>query len=158
MKFSFDDDYLVSTGGNDKAILLWNTDFGSGDQKKGSLLRHDDDDGDDDNTGDTLDKGDFVSSKTKQYGKDKHSKPKKETENNNAAPEEDFFAMEDIDKGDEFMAVKPWLGAIKEPTGYLKPPLNQEKAPAVNLALDYVYGYRAKYLKIAFLAENIICI
>lgn len=46
-------------------------------------------------------------------------------------------------KGDEFMAVKPWLGAIKEPTGYKRIP-NMEKAPKVGLILEYCYGYRAK--------------
>lgn len=42
------------------------------------------------------------------------------------------------------MAIKPWIGAIKEPTGYLKPPLKQEKAPAIEINIDFVYGYRAK--------------
>lgn len=52
------------------------------------------------------------------------------------------------------MSVKPWRGAIKEPTSYYKDPLNQSKAPPVSTQLEYVYGYRAngcknnvKYLK-----------
>lgn len=54
-----------------------------------------------------------------------------------------MFDEEPEDKGDEFMAVKPWLGAIKEPTGY-KMPAGQNKPPAVNIELNYVFGYRAK--------------
>ena len=47
------------------------------------------------------------------------------------------------------MAVKPWLGAIKEPQNFK--PLRlfillrlPEKKPNVNLKINYVYGYRAK--------------
>ena len=48
------------------------------------------------------------------------------------------------------MAVKPWLGAIKEPTGF-KMPAGQNKAPDVSIELNYVFGYRAKsFLKIFF--------
>jgi len=41
------------------------------------------------------------------------------------------------------MAVKPWLGAIKEPTGFVKP-RNFNAPPNASLELDYVFGYRAK--------------
>ena len=41
-------------------------------------------------------------------------------------------------------AVKPWLGALKEPSNYYKDPLNQSKEPPVSLSLDFVHGYRAK--------------
>jgi len=42
------------------------------------------------------------------------------------------------------MAVKPWLGALKDPTGY-KNPKDQNKPPDVTIQLNYVFGYRAKY-------------
>lgn len=29
VRFTFDDNFLVSTGGNDKSIIIWKTDFGS---------------------------------------------------------------------------------------------------------------------------------
>jgi hypothetical protein len=29
--------------------------------------------------------------------------------------------MDDLDEGDEFMAVKPWMGAIKAPSGWKNP-------------------------------------
>jgi len=30
VKFTHNDDYLISTGGNDKTVLVWKTDFGQG--------------------------------------------------------------------------------------------------------------------------------
>ena len=56
----------------------------------------------------------------------------------------DFFEVEQVDGGDEFLAVKPWLGQMKEPSGYKKPPLNQNHPPKADLTLEYVHGYRAK--------------
>lgn len=44
-------------------------------------------------------------------------------------------------EGDEFGAVKPWLGAIKEPKP--KPKINK-KAPAEKFVIDWVYGYRSE--------------
>ena len=44
-------------------------------------------------------------------------------------------------EGDEFAAVKPWLGAIKEPTNHPKP---NKKAPDQEFVIDWVYGYRSE--------------
>ena len=44
-------------------------------------------------------------------------------------------------EGDEFAAVKPWLGAIKEPTNHPKP---TKKAPKEEYAIDWVWGYRSE--------------
>lgn len=54
-----------------------------------------------------------------------------------------LFEESALDVGDEFMAVKPWLGAIKEPTGYKKQS-NANLKPACSLNLEYVHGYRSK--------------
>jgi len=43
--------------------------------------------------------------------------------------------------GDAFMAVKPWIGAIKEPSEHPDP--DPEK-PDEDYALEYVFGYRAE--------------
>jgi len=51
-----------------------------------------------------------------------------------------------MEAGDEFMAVKPWLGAMKAPTGF-EDTLDvddQKKAPMAKLELEYCHGYRAK--------------
>jgi len=55
-----------------------------------------------------------------------------------------LFGEEMMGEGDEFMAVKPWLGAIKEPSGYGDPPKGFDKAPKATPVLQHVFGYRAK--------------
>ncbi|ETV84876.1 hypothetical protein, variant [Aphanomyces astaci] len=61
--------------------------------------------------------------------------------------DERLLAKDDIDKdfeggkGDEFMAVKPWVGAIREPTNWTSKPDDNE-APLSSLELSFVYGYR----------------
>jgi len=44
-------------------------------------------------------------------------------------------------EGDEFAAVKPWLGAIKEPKDHPKP---NKKPPADEFEIDWVHGYRSE--------------
>jgi hypothetical protein len=43
--------------------------------------------------------------------------------------------------GDEFMAVKPWLGAIKCPSN---PPPTSDSPPDADLELEWVHGYRSQ--------------
>jgi len=52
---------------------------------------------------------------------------------------DDLFATEDAGPADSFMAVKPWIGAMKEPTN---PPKINLSAPSQQLAIDWVHGYR----------------
>ncbi|OMJ95047.1 hypothetical protein SteCoe_1580 [Stentor coeruleus] len=49
------------------------------------------------------------------------------------------FEVESAGGGEQIMAVKPWLGAIKAPTN---PPSILNSPPSINLELEYVYGYR----------------
>lgn len=51
------------------------------------------------------------------------------------------FELEAAAPGDQFMAVKPWLGAIKAPT---VPPRANVDAPAAALELEWVHGYSAQ--------------
>ena len=53
----------------------------------------------------------------------------------------ELFEKVEPGEGDEFAAVKPWLGAIKEPVP--KPKVNS-KAPVEDLDIDWVYGYRSE--------------
>lgn len=52
---------------------------------------------------------------------------------------DDLFALEDAEEGVEFMAVKPWLGAIKEPSN---PPKYDSRKPDVKPVLEWAHGYR----------------
>jgi microtubule-associated protein-like 6 len=53
------------------------------------------------------------------------------------------FEMQGQEQGDEFMAVKPWEGAVKPPSSYTKPK-DQDKAPRISLTLEHCHGYRAR--------------
>jgi hypothetical protein len=68
---------------------------------------------------------------TGEVAEDAHEKPEGDI----------FFEEEDAGQGDQFMAVKPWIGAIKEPVNH--PPANPSP-PSVNYELEYVYGYRCE--------------
>jgi WD40 repeat protein len=50
-----------------------------------------------------------------------------------------MFEVEIAGAGDQMLAVKPWIGAIKPPTN---PPRFKNMPPSVSLQLEYVYGYR----------------
>lgn len=65
----------------------------------------------------------------------------KRTTKGDMRPEDcDFFEAED-ETGEQFMAVKPWIGQLEEPTNHN--PANSAK-PDVSYELEYVYGYRSQ--------------
>lgn len=160
VKFSFDDCFLCSTGGNDKAVIIWETDFGAGDQNHGNkdIMEENNEEKPDEE----VDPKDFLQKKKKIVGSDKFKQykegfiPAGEAMKNgdDKKGDDDMFGDEE-NKGDEsVIPMKPWISAIKEPNGYIKPPLNQAIAPLVNLELVHVHGYRSndcrnnvKYLK-----------
>ena len=82
-----------------------------------------------------------------ENGKDERAKAKRlaglEGHEGNVYDDEmaDLFEIIPPGEGDEFTAVKPWLGAIKEPKNY--PKINK-KAPKDNFEIDWVYGYRSE--------------
>ena len=143
------DNFLVSIGGLDKTSIIWTTDFGSGNKK---LLKQ--------KTNDQIttkeldnwdDEDEFVQKKVHRH---KYADTLKEDGYTETVEPEDveeddkenmgLFEEEEIECGDQFMAVKPWLGAIKAPSDYLGFKSSQLVKPQVNIELDYVYGYRAK--------------
>lgn len=77
-------------------------------------------------------------------------KPKKFDKKNQAATDRadvqadrdfDFFEGADAGAGDQFMAVRPYEGAIVEPTNHNAP---SKDPPDVTYELEYVYGYRCE--------------
>lgn len=57
--------------------------------------------------------------------------------------EDELYSEDKEGGGDQFMAVKPWLGAVKNsvPSDY-KPSKNESDAPKAQLRLEFVHGYR----------------
>ena len=106
VRFSCDDSYLMSAGGNDKSTFQWRT------SKMASALP-------------PVDLASAVE----------------------VAPDAeavDPFAVDEAGTGDQFTAVKPWIGAIKAPSA---PPRDDPAAPKANLRLDWVYGYQAQLFR-----------
>jgi len=68
---------------------------------------------------------------------------KKGVENISSGVEDEggLFQTEQVDEGDQFMAVKPWLGAVKPPSNY-RFNKGDDDAPDATLQLQYVHGYR----------------
>ena len=52
--------------------------------------------------------------------------------------EDDFFEVEEA-TGEQFMAVRPWIGQIEEPENHNP---QDDSPPDVTYSLEYVYGYR----------------
>lgn len=57
-------------------------------------------------------------------------------------------------EGDEFMAVKPWLGAIKEPIPAPQIGGNSAKKPKEQYEIDWVYGYRSEEARMNLFFNN----
>jgi hypothetical protein len=61
-----------------------------------------------------------------------------------------FFEQDDPVMGDESKAVRPWLGAIKAPSsgmGSDGKPQGLNKAPAIDMKLEWCYGYQSRKTK-----------
>lgn len=65
------------------------------------------------------------------------------TEKRQRVKEGDEFAMDDLAEGDQFMAVKPWMGVVNnsQPDGFRSSKRDGE-APDATLELEYVHGFR----------------
>lgn len=117
--------YLISTGGNDKAVFQW----------KFKLDEEAANEGGDDSDGSEL--GDEF--KTAKFEGDQSIPPPPKDED-----EGGLFASEDVGGGDERLAVLPFKGEVDNswPTGF-KPTPNGSTVPHGNLIIDYVHGYRS---------------
>jgi microtubule-associated protein-like 6 len=107
VRWSHDDSYVISIGGNDRAVMEWkvvgeNDRLPRGPEKQLSLLEAE------------------------------------EATDSSVESEEESF---DDPTGDEFMAVKPWLGAIVAPTNAAAP---NSREPDLRVELEWVYGYQSE--------------
>ncbi|GMF20140.1 unnamed protein product [Phytophthora lilii] len=109
VRWSYDDRYIVSIGGNDRSVMEWrvlgdNERVPDSSEKQSSLIETEAGEG---------------------------------TESSAESEEESF----DDPAGDEFMAVKPWIGAIVAPTNAATP---NSREPDLNVELEWVYGYQSE--------------
>ena len=101
VRFSFDDVYAVSVGGNDRCVCIWETDFGVEDssQKKDAQQKIEDED--DKNAGEVeeieecvYDEAEFLQKKVRKFGPEKFGKDKLGKKMGNFEGE-DIFAEEE---------------------------------------------------------------
>ena len=162
VKFSFDDKFLVSVGGNDKTVIVWGTDMGVEDVKAEEQAQPAAEELEDQKTNpeeaSAYDETDMSELEKKINELKEEMKKKKaiQTAKAKAAEEGGEFVEEAPEKATEFMASKPWKGALREPTGFIKPPFNQGQAPKIRMDLEYVHGYRSRDCKnnIAYLDDD----
>ena len=104
IRWSFDDRYMISAGGNDRCIFVWEVQA-------------------ENDTTISLNKADAA----------------EETPEATIELSEVQFELDS--GGDEFMAIKPWLGAIVAPSN---PATHDGTAPDIDVELDWVHGYQAQ--------------
>ena len=109
--FHRDDSFVISTGGGDNCVFLWQTDYVAGDDDGQGNERN----GASQNSRGGEEKGDISDMLEMQLSNGPGG-------------------------GDEFMAVKPWLGAISEPSSWQSQD-NSYDEPASELGLKFIYGF-----------------
>lgn len=120
-------DYLISTGGNDKAVFQWKYDL---DQEGADEVDNDSDT--DSDLGDEF--------KTLKFEGDQSIPPPKKEDDEKGG----LFSTEDVGGGDERLAVLPFKGEVDNswPSDF-QAPKNGTSIPDGNLVMEYVHGYRS---------------
>ncbi|ETW03494.1 hypothetical protein, variant [Aphanomyces invadans] len=125
------DTHVISTGGLDRTIMQWKHErvdaAGNDDSDIKSPLSP------------------FKTTTTKADENDDDDNDSNETSltgaRGNVGSQNDNAPLFDADAGDEFMAVKPWIGAITAPSN---PPKENPREPEVTMHLDWVFGYQTE--------------
>lgn len=138
-RFTFKDNFLISAGGHDNTTIIWTTDFGT-DASTGITKSMEDlkileeEENCEDNEC-------FVQKKVK---KDKYNNTKEHVYEELVEEENsDGFKVIEQEEENEFMAVKPWLGAIRAPSNP-SACISNEDIPSMKVELEYVFGFRSK--------------
>lgn len=160
-RFTHDDGYLLSTGGADKCVFLWRTDCIE-EAREQDVARTRGSDGLSGMVSGSTGKSEELRSAEKTskieesvdsvvVEKSAHSKVgwrrASVTVSMSLTCNMPLQIMVGAPSGgDEFMAVKPWIGAIREPSSWKESRQTAEAAapPPAELELNFVYGYRAQ--------------
>ena len=142
--FTFGGRYVITTGGNDKCVFQWRHEVEQEEDEDAVVLNDDYLDG--------ADNADLQSAGAGGAGgggahshKSGRQAVLQEAVNANLGEDEMAELFAATGGGDEFMAVKPWIGAIKEPSDYSAPSGVDEAAPAgADLELQWVHGYSSQ--------------
>ena len=122
LRFLNEDKFLVSIGCNDKTIIVWTTELGMAETDKEEPRSNKQ------SAENIYDEIDTVA-ETKTLKK-------------LAAAEEERKA-----RCMDMMIINEIIHGIKEPTNFIKPPVNYPQAPKVKLKLKHIYGYRSRDCK-----------
>ena len=118
IKFSSDDAFCITIGGSDRCVFVWGTDIIEEKRVREALL----------------------GGRGGGGGRERGGGQKQNIE---SEEHESFLPFKDMvpKGGDENMAIKPWLGAVRVPSSYTEP-VDLGEAPSASLELKFVYGYR----------------
>jgi len=145
--FSHNDRFCITIGGEDRAIFVWSTDILEEIRERRALAA------------DTLQKsssfalqGTAAASMLGANESQSVADMELDAENNSLVPVKNLNSKAMLTlgaaaasggpgAGDENMSVKPWKGAVREPSGW-KEPDSLGEAPEASLEMKFVYGYR----------------
>nr|CCA15182.1 hCG1784313 putative [Albugo laibachii Nc14] len=128
VRWSANDEYVISIGGLDRTVMEWRV-VKKLDENKNSRQ-----------PGTHREQQSFSNTWEVDPKEDSRSQAPESNPTGNLAA--DPFVKEPL--GDEFLAVKPWIGAIVPPNNL---PVANIQEPNVRVKLDWVYGYQCELAK-----------
>lgn len=142
IRWGVGDGYIVSLGGNDRCVFVWRHD-GQVQPTESSPIE--------------IANADIATANTSRRRKSSAALVEFRVPTTEADEELDDYlddnkgtdksfsgALTDDPIGDEFMAVKPWLGAIVPPSNAKEIGKTASTAPSVQLELEHVHGYQSQ--------------
>jgi microtubule-associated protein-like 6 len=151
VRFNNDDSKLITLGGNDRCIFQWDLDIDA-EEEDGEEPEVPDpnaeeeapvEDEEDEDGAEKIPEEEPDSDPEEDYKDGAEVERDEILEKHNSDDLEDLFGLEEATTGDEFMAVKPWQGAIVAPSA-AKTPKVDKSVPNDSLELEWVHGYRAQ--------------